>query len=75
MCKIVGNRQNEILFLKDYKWWDKDVDFLNKNFLLFHDIKKLIDTFIFLFWFFWDWTGFFLDWPGFFLAWPGRAKR
>jgi acetyltransferase-like isoleucine patch superfamily enzyme len=36
--------QNEILFLKDYKWWDKDVDFLNKNFLLFHDIKKLIDS-------------------------------
>ena len=35
---------NEILFLKDYKWWDKDVDFLNKNFLLFHDIKKLIDS-------------------------------
>ncbi|WP_441764163.1 CatB-related O-acetyltransferase [Flavobacterium sp. W22_SRS_FK3] len=35
--------ENEVMFLKKYKWWDKDIDFLKKNYLQFHDIKKLIN--------------------------------
>ena len=34
---------NEIVFLKEYKWWDRDYDFLKNNHLLFHDIKKFIN--------------------------------
>jgi len=33
---------NEILFLKKYKWWDKEHNFLKENFLIFHDIQKFI---------------------------------
>lgn len=34
---------NEISFLKKYKWWDREYEFLKVNHLLFHDIKNLID--------------------------------
>jgi acetyltransferase-like isoleucine patch superfamily enzyme len=33
---------NEINFLQQYKWWDKDVDWLRENFDQFHNIKKLM---------------------------------
>jgi acetyltransferase-like isoleucine patch superfamily enzyme len=43
-AKLIKARfeQDEISFLQDYKWWDKDFDFLRKNYLLFHDIKNFI---------------------------------
>lgn len=34
--------ENEIAFLKQFKWWDKDIDWLHKNYKQFHDIKKLM---------------------------------
>lgn len=42
-AKFIKTRfeENEITFLKTYKWWDKDFDFLKENFLFFHDIENL----------------------------------
>lgn len=33
--------EQEIQFLQTFKWWDRDIEWLKKNFTLFHDIKKL----------------------------------
>ena len=37
-------KPEEIEYLKEYKWWDKEFDFLNMNFLLFHNIKTIIKS-------------------------------
>jgi acetyltransferase-like isoleucine patch superfamily enzyme len=31
----------DIAFLREYKWWDKDVNWLRENLTLFHDIRNL----------------------------------
>ena len=38
-------KDNEIAFLKEFKWWDKDAGFLKNNYLLFHNIEKLMNDF------------------------------
>jgi len=45
-AKIIRYRFNpeEIEFLLKYKWWDLAVNWLKENFLLFHDIKTLMQT-------------------------------
>jgi acetyltransferase-like isoleucine patch superfamily enzyme len=35
----------EIDFLLDFKWWDRDVNWLKQNYLKFHDIKLLMSEF------------------------------
>jgi len=42
-AKLIRYRFNkvEIEFLKEYKWWDKDLDWLKKNFRRFHNIDNL----------------------------------
>ncbi|MDP2631813.1 MAG: CatB-related O-acetyltransferase [Candidatus Uhrbacteria bacterium] len=32
----------EIEFLKAFRWWDRDIDWLRKNFLYFHNISDLM---------------------------------
>lgn len=34
--------ENEMAFLKQFKWWDKEVGWLQENYKQFHDIKKLM---------------------------------
>jgi acetyltransferase-like isoleucine patch superfamily enzyme len=34
----------EIKFLQEFKWWDRDEQWLRKNFKLFHDIKSFMRT-------------------------------
>lgn len=36
--------EEEIAFLLKLKWWDLDKAIIKKNFLLFHDIKKLMNS-------------------------------
>lgn len=38
-------KDNEIAFLKEFKWWNKNPDFLKNNYLLFHNIEKLMNDF------------------------------
>jgi len=44
--KIIKYRfeENEILFLLKLKWWEMDYEIIKENFLLFHDIKKLMNS-------------------------------
>ena len=46
-AKIIKYRfeKKEIDFLKEFKWWDKDLLWMKENADLFEDIKKIIDSF------------------------------
>lgn len=33
---------NEISFLKEFRWWNKDIDWLSENYAQFHNVKKLM---------------------------------
>lgn len=37
-------KKEEIAFLLNFKWWDMDGEILRKNFLLFHDVEKLMQS-------------------------------
>lgn len=41
-AKIIGYRfqQEEIEYLEKFKWWDKDLDWIQKNYEIFFDIKN-----------------------------------
>lgn len=43
-AKVIKYRfeKEEIAFLKDFKWWEKDDDWIQKNIDIFSDIKKLM---------------------------------
>ncbi len=43
-AKVLGYRfqLNEIEFLKEFKWWDKDISWLRENYYQLHDIKSFI---------------------------------
>jgi tetrahydrodipicolinate N-succinyltransferase len=43
-AKLIKYRfdESEIIFLKNLKWWDKDLTWLRKNIQYFKDIKELI---------------------------------
>jgi len=43
-AKVIKYRfkQNEISYLLNSKWWDKDINWLKNNFKSFHDIKEYI---------------------------------
>lgn len=38
-------KENEIKFLKDFKWWNKDIDWIKKNNNYFLDIEKMMDIY------------------------------
>lgn len=41
-AKVIKSRfdENQIQQLQDFKWWDKDIDWLKNNFKKFHSIKE-----------------------------------
>jgi acetyltransferase-like isoleucine patch superfamily enzyme len=47
-AKFIKTRfeQSEIEFLKQYKWWDCDIEFLRKNHLEFHDVKNFMEKYV-----------------------------
>lgn len=44
-AKHLKNRfdDSQIKFLTEYKWWDKDISWLKRNYKYMHDIQKLIE--------------------------------
>lgn len=44
-AKILRYRfeSDEIAFLKQFKWWDRDVSWLKKSYMKFHNIKKFVE--------------------------------
>jgi len=38
-------KDDEIAFLKEFKWWDRETDFLKNNYFLFHNIENLMNNF------------------------------
>jgi len=34
----------EIAFLEDFRWWDRDIDWLKANVAIFHDIKQFVSN-------------------------------
>lgn len=48
-AKIIKYRfeKEEIEFLLKFKWWDLDNEIVKNNFLLFHDVKKLMKSNLF----------------------------
>jgi acetyltransferase-like isoleucine patch superfamily enzyme len=45
-AKIIKYRfsQEEVKFLMNFNWWDKDLQWLKKNFKIMHDIKQLMQS-------------------------------
>jgi acetyltransferase-like isoleucine patch superfamily enzyme len=45
-AKVIRKRftEEEIEFLIDFKWWNKDPDWLKVNFKKFHDIREFIES-------------------------------
>jgi acetyltransferase-like isoleucine patch superfamily enzyme len=47
--KVIKYRfdKEEIVFLLRWKWWNLETEIIRKNFLLFHDVKKLMKSNLF----------------------------
>lgn len=46
-AKLIGYRfsEDQIRFLQEFKWWDRDEDWLKQNVKLMHDIDHLMDRY------------------------------